>query len=180
MKRHTDNSPYRGWDMSDVFAAKRHQVLGWLTWNDANGSYTDKACADEGLPPLTLEAARTLAADQMADGNGWLTLAAFRDSVAIVADLTTHPAVGDAIETDDGQPVAGRVYVGQAYIVGPDAKGAYSLTIANDSWHGQPLAELEEHLYAWACSEELTMIRTHTVNDAAAREAFINDDSNVR
>ena len=36
----------------------REQLIEWLKWNDPNGIYSDSACADEEIAPLTLETAR--------------------------------------------------------------------------------------------------------------------------
>jgi hypothetical protein len=45
----------------------RHTLLRWLEWNDPNGSYSDEAGAIEGAPPLTVDAAWELIADQLSD-----------------------------------------------------------------------------------------------------------------
>lgn len=43
----------------------REQLIGWLRWNDPNGSYADQDLQAEDRPPLTLDKARSLMRDQI-------------------------------------------------------------------------------------------------------------------
>lgn len=45
----------------------RETLIEWLTWNDANGCYTDDAAELEGADPLTVEDAWKAIADAMRD-----------------------------------------------------------------------------------------------------------------
>lgn len=63
MVKHPNLSPTRQQDL--LTNGTREQVIAWLTWNDANGIYTDEQAADEGMPPLTLEQARDLMRGQI-------------------------------------------------------------------------------------------------------------------
>ena len=40
-----------------IDATDRGSLIRWLCWNDPNGTYTDCACAAEGIELLTLEEA---------------------------------------------------------------------------------------------------------------------------
>jgi hypothetical protein len=46
----------------------RERVIEWLVWNDRNGTYTDTDSEAEGLPALTLEAARQVMAEILSRG----------------------------------------------------------------------------------------------------------------
>lgn len=43
-----------------LLEGSRDEIIGWLVWNDANGTYTDEASDCEGMERLTLETARGL------------------------------------------------------------------------------------------------------------------------
>lgn len=43
----------------------REQLIGWLVWNDANGTYTDRDSEIEELEILTLEKARQIMTEQI-------------------------------------------------------------------------------------------------------------------
>jgi len=41
-----------------VDTSNRDSIIRWLSWNDRNGSYSDRACEIEGIEPLTLATAQ--------------------------------------------------------------------------------------------------------------------------
>lgn len=43
-------------------SSSRAYLIRWLSWNDANGTFTDSDCAAEGMDPLTLSEAWDLVA----------------------------------------------------------------------------------------------------------------------
>ena len=45
----------------DVLEMSREEVINYLCWYDKNGVYRDEQCEDEGISPLTLEAAKEFA-----------------------------------------------------------------------------------------------------------------------
>jgi hypothetical protein len=49
-----------------LFEGSQEDVIKWLVWNDRNGTYTDADSKAEGMPPLTLPAARQHMADILA------------------------------------------------------------------------------------------------------------------
>lgn len=44
----------------------REDIIGWLAWNDHNGTFTDRDSDAEGIDRLTLESARQLMAEILA------------------------------------------------------------------------------------------------------------------
>lgn len=46
----------------------RDAVIDWLCWHDPNGCYTDEDCEREGCDPLTLDEAREIMTNQLAEG----------------------------------------------------------------------------------------------------------------
>ena len=45
----------------------RERVISWLCWHDPNGVYTDEDSEAEGMSPLTLDEARQIMRDQLAE-----------------------------------------------------------------------------------------------------------------
>jgi hypothetical protein len=39
----------------------RNQLIGWLSWNDPNGIYSDKDSENDGFKPITLKEAKEIA-----------------------------------------------------------------------------------------------------------------------
>lgn len=55
-----DHSHYQRWKLSDVVFKSREQLIGFITWYDKNGIYSDGDTEAEGIPKTTLEIARDL------------------------------------------------------------------------------------------------------------------------